>query len=94
MKAGETKTVVIPTKEAYGEIREDMFQEVEKANVPETVKVGDALQAQGPKGSMVVVVKEVKENTVIIDANHPLAGKDLSKFRMATSALNIESVKE
>tara|TARA_B100000963_G_C22600261_1_gene659880 strand:+ start:260 stop:709 length:450 start_codon:yes stop_codon:yes gene_type:complete len=78
MKAGETKTIAIPTKEAYGEKREDMFQEIPIENAPADVKVGSGLQAEGPKGKMVVVVSEVKEKTVVIDANHPLAGKDLN----------------
>lgn len=77
MKEGETKTVTIEAKNAYGEILDDRFQEVEKSQVPPTVKEGEILQAEGPNGTMVVVVKEVKENTVVIDANHPLAGKDL-----------------
>lgn len=77
MSEGETKSVTIPSEEAYGPIREDHFQEIEKSMVPETVKEGESLQAQGPQGVMVVTVKEVKENTVVLDANHPLAGKDL-----------------
>ncbi len=77
MKEGETKTITITSDEAYGPIREDHFQEIEKALVPETVKEGEMLQSQGPQGPMTVTVKEVKENTVVLDANHPLAGKDL-----------------
>ena len=77
MKEGETKTITIPSDEAYGPVREDHFQEVEKQYVPDTVKEGEMLQANGPQGPMNVVVKEVKESTVVLDANHPLAGKDL-----------------
>jgi FKBP-type peptidyl-prolyl cis-trans isomerase 2 len=77
MKEGETKTITITSDEAYGPIREDHFQEIEKALVPDTVKEGEMLQSQGPQGPMTVTVKEVKEDTVILDANHPLAGKDL-----------------
>ena len=78
MKAGETKTVVIPTKEAYGEPRKDMLQEIPKENAPSDVKIGAGLQAEGPNGKMVVMVTEITEKTVTIDANHPLAGKDLT----------------
>ena len=78
MKEGETKTITIPSAEAYGEVKEDHFQEVEKEFVPDTVKVGEMLQAQGPQGPMTVTVKEVKEKTVVLDANHPLAGRDLT----------------
>jgi FKBP-type peptidyl-prolyl cis-trans isomerase SlpA len=78
MKEGETKTVTIKADDAYGPIREDHMQEVEKQYVPDTVKEGEMLQANGPQGMMTVTVKEVKEETVILDANHPLAGKDLT----------------
>jgi FKBP-type peptidyl-prolyl cis-trans isomerase 2 len=77
MSVGDTKTVTIPSNEAYGPIREDSYQEVEKKFVPDTVKEGEMLQANGPNGAMTVMVKEVKESTVVLDANHPLAGKDL-----------------
>lgn len=78
MAEGETKTVTIASADAYGDIKEDHFQEVPKEHVPEGVKEGDMLQADGPQGAMQVTVKEVKESTVILDANHPLAGKDLT----------------
>lgn len=77
MKEGESKTITIEAKDAYGEILDDRFQEVEKSQVPPTIKEGEILQANGPEGTMVVTVKEVKENTVVLNANHPLAGKDL-----------------
>jgi len=78
MAEGEKKTVTIASADAYGEVKPDHYQEVEKAHVPEGVKEGDMLQADGPQGAMQVTVKEIKENTVILDANHPLAGKDLT----------------
>lgn len=74
---GEKRTVTIPAEEAYGPVRAEMMQEVEKKLVPENVEVGQQLTAQGPNGQMVVVVTEVKEDSVVLDANHPLAGKDL-----------------
>jgi len=78
MKEGETKTISISADDAYGQPKDDHFQEVDREFVPDTVKEGEMLQAQGPQGPMTVVVKEVKEKTVILDANHPLAGKDLT----------------
>lgn len=78
MKEGEVKTVTIPCSEAYGEAKDDYIQEVEKEYVPDTVSVGDSLQTEGPQGKMVVTVKEVKEKTVVLDANHPLSGEDLT----------------
>jgi len=77
LSVGEKRTVTIPAEEAYGPVRVEMIQEVEKKFVPETVEVGQQLTAQGPQGQMVVVVTEVKEESVVLDANHPLAGKAL-----------------
>ena len=79
MTEGEKKTVTIESADAYGPVKEDHYQEVERQFVPETVKEGDMLQTENEqKQVMQVTVKEVKENTVILDANHPLAGKDLT----------------
>lgn len=78
MSEGETKTVTIESADAYGDIKDDHYQEVPKEHVPEGVSEGDMLQTDGPQGAMQVTVKEVKESTVILDANHPLAGKDLT----------------
>lgn len=77
MSEGEKKTVEIPSSEAYGEHREDLIVEVPKDRVPENVTEGQMLQTMTPQGPMNVIVKEVKEENVIIDGNHPLAGKDL-----------------
>lgn len=78
MKIGETKTITIPSDEAYGPVMEDNFQEINKDMIPPDAKEGQTLYAQGPQGSIQAVVKEIKESTVIIDGNHPLAGKDLT----------------
>ena len=77
MKEGDKKVVEIPSDEAYGSTREDLVVEVPKERVPETVSEGQMLQTMTPQGPMNVIVKEVKEDVVIIDGNHPLAGKDL-----------------
>lgn len=77
MKKGDKKVVEIPSDEAYGSTREDLVVEVPKDRVPETVSEGQMLQTMTPQGPMNVIVKEVKEDVVIIDGNHPLAGKDL-----------------
>lgn len=77
MAVGEKKTITIPSEEAYGPVMADMTQEVEKQFVPADVTVGAQLTANGPMGPFIVTVTEVKENTVVLDANHPLAGKDL-----------------
>lgn len=78
MQEGDKKTISIPFNEAYGERRDELIAEVPKDRVPEEVEVGQMLQTMTQQGPMNVLVKEVNENTVILDANHPLAGKNLT----------------
>lgn len=80
MKVNEKKTVTIPKEEAYGEPREDLIQEVEKNQLPDEIQpeVGMGLVSRTPDGrEMNLVVAEVKDETIVVDGNHPLAGKDL-----------------
>jgi len=77
MVVGDKKTIEIPHDEAYGGVNEDLLVEVPKTQVPEGVEVGARLQTIGPNGPSIVQVIEIKDEVVIIDANHPLAGKKL-----------------
>ena len=80
MKVNEKKTVTIPSEEAYGAPRQELVQEVEKSQLPEEIKpeVGMGLVSTSPDGrEMNLVITEVKENSIVVDGNHPLAGKDL-----------------
>lgn len=80
MKAGEKKTVNIPVEHAYGERNDDMIMEYPKADFPADMnpEVGMELHMSDNTGNVFpVVVAEVKENSVLLDANHPLAGEDL-----------------
>jgi FKBP-type peptidyl-prolyl cis-trans isomerase SlpA len=77
MKEGEKKTVEIEPKDAYGDHIEGKVQEVEKSKLPEDAKVGMVLEAQSDAGAIVLVIKEIKEDVVVLDANHPLAGRKL-----------------
>lgn len=80
MAVGENKEVNIPSNEAYGPHREELTQEIKKSDLPAEVnpEVGLQLMSRTPDGrEFRVVVSEVKGDTVRIDANHPLAGKDL-----------------
>ncbi len=80
MQVGESKTAEIPAGEAYGEHNAEMVIEVPKAQLPPDLKpeVGQQLGMQQPNGQSVPVrVTQVKEESIEIDANHPLAGKDL-----------------
>lgn len=80
MSAGETKTVNIPCAEAYGEPREEMVGKVPADRFPEDLKleVGMPLQMNSPQGPVPVRVVEFDDKEVTLDANHPLAGKDLT----------------
>jgi FKBP-type peptidyl-prolyl cis-trans isomerase SlpA len=81
MSVNETKTINIPSKEAYGERNEQMIQEVPNSQLPPEIKpeVGMGLMSQTPDGQqMQLTVVEVKDNSIVVDANHPLAGKDLT----------------
>ncbi len=81
MKVGESKTVTIPVDQAYGPRRDDMILEVERDELPEDLdpRVGMQLQMnQGDGGIMIVTITDVSETTIKVDANHPLAGQDLT----------------
>lgn len=81
MGIGDKKKVTIPAHKAYGEKNEEMIIEVPLEQVPPDLapEVGQKLQMGGPNGELVVVkVVEVNEAVVILDANPPLAGKDLT----------------
>ncbi len=73
----DKKTIEIPHTEAYGDVVDDLFITVPKTQVPEGVQVGALLQTMGPNGPSVVKVTEIQDEVVVIDANHPLAGKKL-----------------
>ena len=80
LQAGEKTTAKLPPDEAYGEPSQELFFEVPKANIPEEIKpeIGMQLSVSQPDGQqMPVVVAEVKEESITLDANHPLAGKTL-----------------
>jgi FKBP-type peptidyl-prolyl cis-trans isomerase SlpA len=81
MQVEESKTINIPAAEAYGEPKEELKQEVGKAQLPPEIKpeVGLQLMSKAPDGREIpLVVTEVKDESIIIDSNHPLAGKDLT----------------
>ena len=77
MEIGEKKTVEINPEEAYGHPNDQMVNEVPRTQVPEGVQAGEMLQAMTPQGPVNVKVLEVKDDVVILDANHPLSGKKL-----------------
>jgi len=81
MSPGESKTIQIPAERAYGAHRAEMILVVERSKLPAGFEpeVGQHLQLRQDDGYMfLVTVAEVSESNVILDANHPLAGKDLT----------------
>jgi FKBP-type peptidyl-prolyl cis-trans isomerase 2 len=81
MVPGQTKTEKIPSDQAYGNHDENMVAEIERKFVPEGLnpEIGQELEMEHPNGETIpVIVTNVNESHVTIDANHPLAGKDLT----------------
>ncbi len=80
MKAGEAADILVPAKEAYGEYDPNAIQTMPKEQFDgiEELKVGMQIQGQDENDQPIqFIVKEIGEKEVIIDFNHPLAGKDL-----------------
>jgi len=81
MNPGESKTVQIPSENAYGPHRQEMVMEVGRNEFPADLepKVDQRLQVRQQDGqTFPVTVTAVSESSVTLDANHPLAGKDLT----------------
>jgi len=81
MTPGEIKTQKVLAEDAYGPHADFLVIEVDRRRVPPDLdpKVGDRLQLQHPDGRVTsVLVTEVGDTTITLDANHPLAGKDLT----------------
>lgn len=77
LNEGDSKTIKISPEDGYGQRNEELINEIPLERLPEGVERGALLQAQTEQGPMNVVVSEIKEKTAMIDANHPLAGKNL-----------------
>ncbi len=81
MTVGDTKTVNVPADQAYGPVNDQARQAVPRTEIPADIPldVGTQLQMQTPDGQVVpVTVASLTEAEVTLDANHPLAGKDLT----------------
>ena len=79
-EAGETVTVTIPPSQAYGESDPELVFTVDRAQVPDHIPltVGVPLQLSNEQGQMDVTITEVTDEEITLDANHPLAGKELT----------------
>lgn len=80
LSAGESASIVVPASEAYGEYNEEAMQKIPKEQFEGIeLSIGLPLQGQGPDGNPVqVIVKDILDDEVLIDFNHPLAGKELN----------------
>jgi len=81
MKLNEKKTINIPVAEAYGEVQKELLYEVKKEQLPADMapEVGMGLASKGEDGREVQFrIAEVNDDHIIADANHPLAGQDLT----------------
>ena len=81
MTAGDVRTVKIQAAEAYGDRRDELVITINKQQFPENISPAEGLQLdlKSPDGSVLnAIITAVEEESVILDANHPLAGKDLN----------------
>ena len=81
MSIGDSKTVTIAADDAYGPRHEQLVQEVPRSALPEDMEpeVGMHLQSQSPDGQVMnLVITEVAESSITLDANHPLSGQELT----------------
>ncbi|MBN2038412.1 MAG: peptidylprolyl isomerase [Spirochaetes bacterium] len=81
MEINDKKTLNISCAEAYGERREELMFDVPKTDLPEGInpQVGQQLQMQNNDGqNFIVVISEINDSSIKIDANHPMAGEDLN----------------
>jgi len=77
MKVGDKKTVEVPPEDAFGPRHEELVFKVERNSIPSDIKpfIGQNLQMQHPDGSYInLVVTDMDDETITLDANHPLAG--------------------
>ena len=79
MKIGDSKQVTVKPENAYGPVNKDAVSEIKKDQIPQdALHAGAVLQGQNPDGQVIIArVVEIKEDTVLLDYNHPLAGKTL-----------------
>jgi FKBP-type peptidyl-prolyl cis-trans isomerase 2 len=80
MNEGEEKSVLVAAEDAYGKVDPNAFKELPKSSLPEGLdpKEEMVLQVKTAEGQTIPVrISEIKEESIVIDMNHPLAGKDL-----------------
>jgi peptidylprolyl isomerase len=80
MKVGDSKTFTIPAAEAYGPVRNELITTIDRSQLPSNIapQIGQKLQMQTSNGAVTVKITAISGNTITLDANHDLAGKDLT----------------
>ena len=88
MKLNEEKTIKIKPSDAYGEKNNELIGSVPKEKFPNEIESGSRVILKSPQGQQVTaLVSEVKDGSVVLDLNHPLAGKDLT-FKIKVVGIN------
>ena len=80
MEIAQKKKIHIPSDKAYGSFQKELIVSIKRETIPSdiTLKVGEQLQIPNQEGiPIIVTIKEITEDAVLLDANHPLAGKNL-----------------
>ena len=91
---GYQTTLVLAPQDAFGERDESLLQTIPKAQFPPGVKVGGQLQSQGADGqARMFNVLKIKGDTVMLDGNHPMAGKSL-RFSLSVAAVRAATEEE
>ncbi len=88
MKLNQEKTIKIKPNEAYGEVNQQLMISVPRDKFPPEIEINGRLILKGPQGQQLpAVITEVTNDNVVIDLNHPLAGKELM-FKIKVVAIN------
>jgi FKBP-type peptidyl-prolyl cis-trans isomerase SlyD len=78
MEVGQAKQAIVSPAEGYGDVDQNAFTEVPKGKLPEGIEVGTQLHGKDASGREIrPIVSAIKDDTVLLDFNHPLAGKTL-----------------
>jgi FKBP-type peptidyl-prolyl cis-trans isomerase 2 len=81
MKKGDTKTITLSPEEAYGQPKKELITVMEKSGFPKEInlEVGKRLRVRTQEGKYAIVtIKDIREDSIVLDANDPLAGKILT----------------
>lgn len=77
LEPGAKAKITVEAEEGYGPVNPELVQKLPKRHFPDEVAAGMTFEAQGAHGPVVLLVREVNGNDVLVDLNHPLAGKRL-----------------